>query len=79
MTAAMLVPLVFPDSSSPTTPRMKATGSKTQPMMSAPGIHAKIKPMMPRTSAINPGTFLSFETAGCADGGGASVQFVPFQ
>lgn len=41
----------------------KATGRRIQPMMKAPGTHAKMKPMIATTKAMIPRTFLGMDTA----------------
>ena len=54
ITAAILVPLALPLRKSPTMPSTNATGRRTHPTMSAPGMQAKTKPMMLATRAMVP-------------------------
>jgi hypothetical protein len=71
-TAAMLVLLDFPVRNSPTMPRTNAMGSSTHPTTSAPGMQAKMNPMMLAISAMSPTMFVRFADA--AAGSGADVR-----
>ena len=54
ITAAIAVPFFLSLPKSPTRPKMKAMGSRTHPIMSAPFTHEKMMPRMATTSAMIP-------------------------